>query len=91
MGIFKTLRAKYSNKVCYTVKSKKSEIYLTICADMEVAKLVTPQMKEIIDVSESDFKIELAPAFAKAYKLAADANDQATADEIHALRQIICQ
>ena len=91
MGIFQTLRAKYGRKVCYTVKSKQTEVYLSICADLGAAKLITPQMQELVDVSEADFRVELAPTFSKAYKLATEANDQAPADEVHCLRQIICR
>jgi len=90
VGLIKTLKLKYSRKNCYTMRSSKSDIYITICGDIGAARLTTPQMSEMVEVTNDDFDTTLSPVFAKAYKMAVDANDQAVADEIHAIRHLIC-
>lgn len=90
MGFIKSLRNKYSNNNCYTIKSRKNEIYLVICGDIGAARITTPHMSEMVEVTEEDYKSNLTPIFTKAYKLAVDAGDQNVADEVHAIRQVIC-
>ena len=91
MGFIKNIKHKFGKKPCYTFRSRKHEVYITICSEIGAARLITPHTNQIVDATEDgDYQSALSPAFAEAYRLAVDAGDQKIADEIHAVRQIIC-
>ena len=90
MKYFRWFKARYFGSACYTFKSSSSEIYISICSEIKGARITTPQMSKIFDVEDGDFKTALIPAFAEAYRMAADASDEKLGADIVALRQLIC-
>ena len=90
MGIIKNLRSRIADQSCYTFRSKSGNALLSVCGNLGAARITTPQTTILVDAAHSEFKDELIPAFAEAYRHATDAGDNVTAKEIHDLRRAIC-
>lgn len=90
MGFFRNVKAWIRNESCYTVRTKDGKALLSICGESGSARFTTPHVSILVDALEKDFGTALSPAFAEAYRQAAEHGDEDLAQEIHGLRQIIC-
>ena len=84
--MFNRIRDYIKNKgLCYTAASKSGKVELSICADLNAARVETPYTNTLVDLDD------VISALTEAYKDAQDAADDRVAEEVHSIRQTIAK
>lgn len=81
--MFRRFRRYVSNKgLCFTASSKSNRVRISICADLDAARLETPYYDALIDGVN-----QMIPALSKAYLFAQEAGDETVMEEVHSIRK----
>lgn len=70
--------------LCYTAVSKSKKVTLTVCADIDAARIETPHGDYLVNGLEN-----IISSLSEAYNGAKDNNDEIAMQEIHGIRQDI--
>ena len=70
--------------LCFSAVSKSNKVVLSMCSDINAARIVTPYGDELIDGIEN-----IVEALTKAYKGAQDKGDEVVMAEIHSIKHEI--
>ena len=82
--MFNRIRDYIKNKgLCYTAASKSGKVELSVCADLNAARVATPYSNTLVDLDD------LPSALTEAYRAAEDASDDRVAEEVHSIRHAI--
>ena len=82
--MFNRIRNYIKNKgLCYTAASKSGKVELSICSDLNAARVTTPYSNSVVDLDD------VVSALTEAYRAAQDASDDRVAEEVHSIRHTI--